>query len=121
VGILDVVVVGRVEDQRRVKEEESEHDEQAQRVEFPAPSRRRHSRIGVAHRSPPVEHPQGRNLSGKAFAHDVFSSFDRLAEHNGLEKIKTIGDAYLAVGGSSSPSPTTWSASRGWRSTCRRR
>ena len=30
---------------------------------------------------------------------DVFSSFDRLAERNGLEKIKTIGDAYLAVGG----------------------
>jgi adenylate cyclase len=30
---------------------------------------------------------------------DVFSRFDRLAERHGLEKIKTIGDAYLAVGG----------------------
>lgn len=29
----------------------------------------------------------------------VFSSFDRLAEKHGLEKIKTIGDAYLVVGG----------------------
>jgi class 3 adenylate cyclase len=29
----------------------------------------------------------------------VFSLFDRLAEQRGLEKIKTIGDAYLVVGG----------------------
>jgi adenylate cyclase len=30
---------------------------------------------------------------------DVFSRFDRIAERYGMEKIKTIGDAYLAVGG----------------------
>lgn len=30
---------------------------------------------------------------------EVFSSFDRLAELHGLEKIKTIGDSYMAVGG----------------------
>ncbi|NER78463.1 MAG: PAS domain S-box protein [Leptolyngbya sp. SIO1D8] len=30
---------------------------------------------------------------------DVFSTFDRLAERHGLEKIKTIGDAYMAAGG----------------------
>jgi class 3 adenylate cyclase len=29
----------------------------------------------------------------------VFSLFDRLAERHGLEKIKTIGDAYMVVGG----------------------
>ncbi|MBD0266935.1 MAG: PAS domain S-box protein [Cyanobacteria bacterium Co-bin8] len=29
----------------------------------------------------------------------VFSTFDRLAEKHGLEKIKTIGDAYMVVGG----------------------
>jgi adenylate cyclase len=29
----------------------------------------------------------------------IFSTFDHLAEHHGLEKIKTIGDAYLVVGG----------------------
>lgn len=29
----------------------------------------------------------------------VFTSFDQLAEKHGLEKIKTIGDAYLVVGG----------------------
>jgi len=29
----------------------------------------------------------------------VFHNLDRLAEQHGLEKIKTIGDAYLAVGG----------------------
>ena len=30
---------------------------------------------------------------------DIFSRFDRIAERYGMEKIKTIGDAYLAVGG----------------------
>lgn len=30
---------------------------------------------------------------------DVFSTFDQLAEQHGLEKIKTIGDAYMAAGG----------------------
>jgi class 3 adenylate cyclase len=30
---------------------------------------------------------------------DVFSSFDRLADERGLEKIKTIGDAYMVAGG----------------------
>jgi class 3 adenylate cyclase len=30
---------------------------------------------------------------------EIFSAFDRLALHHGLEKIKTIGDAYLVVGG----------------------
>jgi len=29
----------------------------------------------------------------------IFSAFDQLAEHYGLEKIKTIGDAYMVVGG----------------------
>lgn len=29
----------------------------------------------------------------------IFSAFDRLAEHYHLEKIKTIGDAYMVVGG----------------------
>jgi len=29
----------------------------------------------------------------------IFSDFDQLAEHYGLEKIKTIGDAYMVVGG----------------------
>jgi class 3 adenylate cyclase len=29
----------------------------------------------------------------------LFSAFDQLAEQHGLEKLKTIGDAYMAVGG----------------------
>ena len=29
----------------------------------------------------------------------IFSSFDELAEHHGMEKIKTIGDAYMVAGG----------------------
>lgn len=34
----------------------------------------------------------------------IFSRFDRLAEQHGLEKIKTIGDAYMVVGGLPHPS-----------------
>ncbi len=30
---------------------------------------------------------------------NIFTAFDQLAEKHGLEKIKTIGDAYLVVGG----------------------
>ena len=33
----------------------------------------------------------------------VFSSFDELAERHGLEKIKTIGDAYMVAGGLTEP------------------
>ncbi|HEY1015969.1 MAG TPA: adenylate/guanylate cyclase domain-containing protein, partial [Herpetosiphonaceae bacterium] len=36
---------------------------------------------------------------------EVFSLFDRLAEKHGLEKIKTIGDAYMAVAGLPIPRP----------------
>ena len=34
-----------------------------------------------------------------ALLNDVFSLFDRLVDRYGLEKIKTIGDAYMVVGG----------------------
>lgn len=34
---------------------------------------------------------------------DIFSAFDAIAERHNLEKIKTIGDAYMVVGGVSSP------------------
>ena len=36
---------------------------------------------------------------------DLFSRFDRLAEEHGLEKIKTIGDAYMVVAGVPQPRP----------------
>lgn len=38
-----------------------------------------------------------------AMLNEIFSSFDRLAERYGLEKIKTIGDAYMAVAGLPTP------------------
>ncbi len=40
-----------------------------------------------------------------AVLNDVFSAFDQLADRHGLEKIKTIGDAYMVVGGLPSPQP----------------
>jgi class 3 adenylate cyclase len=36
---------------------------------------------------------------------DLFSVFDQLARERGLEKIKTIGDAYMVVGGVPDPRP----------------
>ncbi|MGG6296242.1 adenylate/guanylate cyclase domain-containing protein [Leptolyngbya sp. AN02str] len=36
---------------------------------------------------------------------EIFSTFDQLVEAHGLEKIKTIGDAYMAVGGLPTPRP----------------
>ena len=36
---------------------------------------------------------------------DLFSTFDALVQHHGLEKIKTIGDAYMVVGGAPIPRP----------------
>lgn len=34
---------------------------------------------------------------------DIFTAFDRIAEHQGCERIKTIGDAYVAVAGLPEP------------------
>jgi class 3 adenylate cyclase len=36
---------------------------------------------------------------------EIFSNFDELTEKHGLEKIKTIGDAYMVVGGLPVPKP----------------
>jgi class 3 adenylate cyclase len=40
-----------------------------------------------------------------ATLNELFSAFDRLAQHHGLEKIKTIGDAYMVAGGLPDPLP----------------
>ena len=45
-----------------------------------------------------------------ALLNEVFSAFDSLADKYGLEKIKTIGDAYMAVAGVPEPSSTHASA-----------
>ena len=36
---------------------------------------------------------------------ELFSAFDELAKRHGLEKIKTIGDAYMVAGGLPEPRP----------------
>jgi class 3 adenylate cyclase len=38
--------------------------------------------------------------------HECFSAFDHICEKHGLEKIKTIGDAYMAAGGLPTPNTT---------------
>ena len=40
-----------------------------------------------------------------AMLDDLFTRFDELAERHGLEKIKTIGDSYMAVAGAPDPRP----------------
>jgi class 3 adenylate cyclase len=40
-----------------------------------------------------------------AMLNEIFSDFDDLADKRGLEKIKTIGDAYMVVGGVPVPRP----------------
>jgi adenylate cyclase len=50
-----------------------------------------------AERSPPV--------ATVALLNELFSQFDALTEARGLEKIKTIGDAYMVAGGLPDPMP----------------
>ena len=48
-------------------------------------------------------------LSPQELVHDInqcFSAFDRICEKHGIEKIKTIGDAYMAAGGLPVPNLT---------------
>jgi adenylate cyclase len=40
-----------------------------------------------------------------ATLNELFSAFDQLAQRHGLEKIKTIGDAYMVAGGLPQPRP----------------
>jgi guanylate cyclase len=40
-----------------------------------------------------------------ALLDDLFSRFDRVAAETGVEKIKTVGDAYMAVAGAPEPRP----------------
>ena len=41
---------------------------------------------------------------------DLFTRFDHIAEHRGLEKIKTIGDSYMAAAGL----PAAWNHMAQW-------
>ncbi|HSL66540.1 MAG TPA: adenylate/guanylate cyclase domain-containing protein, partial [Actinomycetota bacterium] len=52
--------------------------------------------------------PQAERVSPETtveMLNDLFSEFDRLTEQRGLEKIKTIGDAYMVAGGLPEPNP----------------
>ena len=51
----------------------------------------------------------------------LFSHFDALVERHGLEKIKTIGDCYMAAAGVPIRSRTTHARLRSWRWTCETR
>jgi adenylate cyclase len=56
---------------------------------------------------------QSAKLSAADLVHEInhcFEAFDRIMEKHGIEKIKTIGDAYMAAGGL--PVPTDFSVKR---------
>lgn len=42
-----------------------------------------------------------------SFLRDVFNAFDKIVHNRGIEKIKTIGDAYMVVGGLDGPNGGT--------------
>ena len=48
----------------------------------------------------------------------IFTAFDGLAERWGVEKIKTIGDAYMVASGCPWPATTTPPRPRRWRLPC---
>ena len=57
------------------------------------------------------------------FLNDLFSAFDALVVQHALEKIKTIGDAYMVVGGAPTPRPDHAQVDRGlssWNTRSRR-
>ena len=54
------------------------------------------------------------------FLDHLYTDLDALAEKYRLEKIKTIGDSYMVVGGVPDPGPITCETWRGSRSTCSR-
>jgi adenylate cyclase len=56
--------------------------------------------VGFSSLSAHIDPPQIVHL-----LNEVFSAFDILVEKHGLEKIKTIGDAYMVAGGISFPRP----------------
>ena len=53
--------------------------------------------------SPPKLSMPGQTSALVTMLNELFSSFDKLAEKHGLEKIKTIGDAYMVVAGIPTP------------------
>jgi adenylate cyclase len=53
-----------------------------------------------------------------AMLNKIFSMFDQLAEKHGLEKIKTIGDEYMAASGLPMPRPDHARRWPRWRWTC---
>ena len=59
------------------------------------------SRDPIANFTPLAERTSPEGVVGILDA--VFSAFDRLVNERGLEKIKTIGDAYMVAGGLPSP------------------
>ena len=90
-----------------------------------------HAAGGGADRRPPRERDRALRRPGQvhgacvATSHphelvvvldDVFTRFDELADRVGMEKIKTVGDAYMAVAGAPDPRPDHADAGARWRS-----
>lgn len=106
-------------EEHRLLEIEQDRSEQLLLNILPAPIARqlRHERTTIAESQPavtilfadivgftPLAEGIGPNLLVELL-NDVFSAFDELTDIAGLEKIKTVGDAYMVAGGIPAPRP----------------
>ena len=114
----------RIEEAHRLLQLEQERSERLLLNILPGPvaerlkTERRHDRRRLRRRHRDVRrHRQLHHRSPKgmspsqifAMLNEVFSAFDALAEQHGLEKIKTIGDAYMVAGGLNDESTINYS------------
>ncbi|MFQ5968246.1 MAG: adenylate/guanylate cyclase domain-containing protein [Acidimicrobiia bacterium] len=52
-----------------------------------------------------IHNIRSRGSSSSGVGSDIFSAFDQLTDELDLEKLKTVGDGYLAVGGLAGSNP----------------
>ena len=119
-GVVPMVIVFvllRYTDQRRLAAEARADELLTNAIPASIARRLRHGEDRIAEEYPETSIVFADIVGSTSWAHDtpptrvvdvldeLFTRFDELAERHGLEKIKTIGDAYMAVAGAPEPRP----------------
>jgi guanylate cyclase len=117
-GVVPLVIVFlllRYTDQRRLAAEARADELLTNAIPASIARRLRHGEDRIAEEYPETSIVFADIVGSTSWAHDtppsrvvdvldeLFTRFDELAEQHGLEKIKTIGDAYMAVAGAPEP------------------
>jgi len=117
-GVIPVAIVFlmlRYTDQRRLAAEARADELLTNAIPASIARRLRHGEHRIAEEYPETSIVFADIVGSTSWAHDttpaavvdvldeLFTRFDDLAERHGLEKIKTIGDAYMAVAGAPEP------------------